>query len=143
MVNAIAAADRRISRFAKESPEESCFKSWTPGESQTRFDVVLIIPEDVVETALGFARGVNVFIAQAKIKSQILADFPVVLAVKVCFVNSVLQKEGAEALLVILHAAIQEMIEAGNIVNTVAGSGGRAVVKPARKVISQIIELLP
>ena len=56
VIDAVTAADRRIADVAKQRDSEAVLKLRTPGETNARLQVVLVVLEAVVDAIRGFFR---------------------------------------------------------------------------------------
>ena len=95
MKNAIAAADRRITRTARQPRHKATLPTWAVGEAKAWLDIVLIGFESVFDPFLDFARSAHIFVARAKIKGEVRSHLPIIFAVEIRFIDSVLKKEWA------------------------------------------------
>src|SRR5882672_9090717 len=95
MKDAIAAANRRVTRTTGQPRQQAAFPNWAVGEAKTWLEVVLIGFETVFDPFLDFARSAHVLVARAKIKGEVWSYLPVILSIEIRFIDSVLKKEWA------------------------------------------------
>src|SRR5216683_2410496 len=110
MKDAIAAADRRITGTARQSRQQATLPSRTIGEPKPRFDIVLIGSETVFDTFLDFARSAHIFVACAKIEREVRFYLPVILAVEIRFIDSILKEEWAVSFREGTHTAVEKSL---------------------------------
>src|SRR5438067_4668102 len=108
MKNAIATANRGITRTTGQPRQQTTFPGWAVGESKTWLDIVLIGFETVFDSLLDFARSSHVLVARAQIKGEVRSYLPVILSIEVGFVDSVLKKEWAISFGEGAHTAVEK-----------------------------------
>ena len=69
---------------------------------------------------------------ETKIQCQIVTYFPIIFAVEVSLANAILEEEWSISFLVVGRATVDELIEAGCVVDSVAGRDGAAEANRAR-----------
>ena len=110
MKNAIAAANRRITRTTGQSRQQAALPTRAVGKAKAWLDVVLIGFETVFDPLLDFARSAHVFISCAKIKGEVWFYLPIIFSIEIRFIDSVLKKEWAVPFGEGIHTAVEKSL---------------------------------
>src|SRR5688500_11758547 len=133
MINAVAAADRRVADVDNQTMHESAIKLQTPRETKSWFQLIFVCLDSVVNTVNSFCLLCYVLVSQTENECEIVADLPIIFTVEVCFSIAILQKEWTKTLLEIRRATVDQLIEPVAIVDAVT-SGDSAAVEAAGEV---------
>ena len=135
-----AAANCRLLGPAEQPLKEAFFKCRAVSECDPRLDVILVGAEWIDYPSFDLARSRDIFVSHTQIERQARPHTPGIFAVKVRFVDSVLEEKRSKSFLESADAAIEHRVEAGGVIDAVAIVA--ETPEAAREIVSQIVQTL-